>query len=329
MADGIIQVPPDSTGKKVDAASMDVGASTVYRQRIVIGDNSATAQFAIVTGGALLVTQSGAINISAMPTVTVTGGVAISGTVVLAAGVANIGSINNISAAVALAAGTALIGAVSLGAGTANIGFINGISATVNVLITAGTNLIGAVSNAAGTALMGAVSLAAGTANIGFINGISAPVALAAGTNNIGFINNISAPVALAAGSANIGSINNISATTIVALGITAIISASHGPRCVTASTSSNVTLIASPGVGQSIYITQLAVSNAGAAGSRARIGTSSSLATIVMFCASAGGGFVLNFDPPWKLSASEAAICSVKPNTSDALFNVNFYVAP
>lgn len=250
MANGLVQVPPDSTGKKVDAASMDVGANTVMRQRMIIGDDSATAQFAIVTGGALTIT--GTMNISAMPAVS------------LGAGTALIGAVSN-------AAGTALMGAVSLAAGTANIGFINNISATVlvagTVSLGAGTANIGAVSNAAGTALMGAVSLAAGTANIGFINNISATVVVAgeiangaslsttnkpvlmggntsaggagglmvtllldtsgrpilgAGTNNIGAVSNaagtaLMGAVSLAAGTANIGFINNISATVLVA----------------------------------------------------------------------------------------------------------------
>jgi hypothetical protein len=210
-------------------------------------------------------------------------------------------TVNNISATVVVS------GTVSLGASTANIGTINNISA--------------------------AVVLAAGTANIGSINNISAAIVLAAGSANIGSINNISAAVVLAAGAANIGSINNISATVTVAgivnSGPTGIISVSHGPKSVVVSTSAAVSLITGPGVGLSVYITQLAVTNGGTINSLARIGTSADGSTIQMFCASAGGGFVLNFNPPWKLSASEAAVCSVKPNTSgNTYFNVNFYVA-
>ena len=221
MADGLVQVPPDSTGKKVDAASLDVGANTVMRQRMVIGDDSASAQFAIVTGGALTIT--GTMNISAMPTVTVTGGVAISGTalvagqVSLAAGTANIGFINNISATV----NVAFAGGISLAAGTANIGFINNISATVivagTVSLGAGTANIGTINNiSAAVAVTGTVSLGAGTNLIG-------AVSLAAGTAVFGTLNNISATVivagvvSLGAGTANIGFLNNISATVVVA----------------------------------------------------------------------------------------------------------------
>lgn len=37
-ANDVIQVPPDGTGKKLDASSLSVGANTVYRQRVNIGD---------------------------------------------------------------------------------------------------------------------------------------------------------------------------------------------------------------------------------------------------------------------------------------------------
>lgn len=260
--------------------------------------------------------------------------------VILIAGTSNIGTINDISRTVQVAIGTPFT--------------VNDISATVNTVV------------GAGTALMGAVSLAAGTANIGFINGISATIAavLAAGTANIGTINNVSATIAavLAAGTANFGTLNNISATvacglayvtekttgSLVQVGdslnaavrvnivadtfataVTEIPSASHGPRMVNVSVSAATELIASPGTGLSIYVTQLMVSNSSVAGPvLARIGTSASASAVVMMMAANGGGFVMNFDPPWKLSASERALCSVKPQGASGFFNINFYVA-
>ena len=210
MANSFVQVPPDSTGKNIDASSLDVGATAVQRQRIVIGDNSATAEFAIIAGGAM--TIAGTVNISAMPSIPIGTVNNISATV-LVAGIVSFAAnqtINNISATVLVS------GAVSLGPSTSNIGFINNISATVIVAgivsLGAGTNLIGAVSNAAGTALMGAVSLAAGTANIGFINNISATVVIA------GAVTFTTGQVSLAAGTSNIGFINNISATVVTGL---------------------------------------------------------------------------------------------------------------
>jgi len=216
VGDSFVRVPADSVGKRVDATSLDVGANTVYRQRIVIGDDGGTANFAAVVNNSLQI--GGTIDkISAT--------VAVTGTVALAAGTANIGTINNISATVNVA-------------GTFTISTIDKISATVAV--------VGTVSLAAGSILdsisatvgvKGQVSLAAGTSNIGFINNISATV-IVAGVVTIGatvgitgtvslaagtIINNISATVAitgtvqLVAGTANIGTINNISATVNVA----------------------------------------------------------------------------------------------------------------
>ncbi|OXE36913.1 MAG: hypothetical protein CGW95_04830 [Phenylobacterium zucineum] len=48
MADGLIQVAPDSTGKKVDTSELIVGANTVERQRVVIGDPTNAAGLAAV-----------------------------------------------------------------------------------------------------------------------------------------------------------------------------------------------------------------------------------------------------------------------------------------
>jgi len=273
----------------------------------------------------------------------------ISGTVALAGGSNNIGTINNISAGVVLAAGSA------------NIGTINNISANVTV--------------------QGTVSLGAGTANIGTINNISAAVSLAAGSNNIGSINNISANVnvVLQAGTANIGSINNISAAVVVAgqvaagASITAgnspvlmggrvklsasttaaakdcqwtwmdkagrmIVqlnhpslapSASHGPKTVTISTSASVALIAAPGSGLVAYVDSIMVTNGSATLTRADIYEASGTATPVVagYLAASGGGFVNKFDPPWRVSANTALNARVKPNVSKCLFVIHFHV--
>lgn len=104
MADSFVRVPADDVGKRVDASSLDVGVNTVYRQRIVIADNSATDQYAVVTAGALVIT--GNVNLSATAVVAF----------------ANPPMIQAISATVVAV----------LGAGTANIGTLQAISATVN-----------------------------------------------------------------------------------------------------------------------------------------------------------------------------------------------------
>lgn len=48
MTDGIIQIAPDSTGKKVDTSELTVGANTVERQRTVIADDATAAAVAKV-----------------------------------------------------------------------------------------------------------------------------------------------------------------------------------------------------------------------------------------------------------------------------------------
>lgn len=203
MANSFVQVPPDSTGKNIDAASLDVGATAVQRQRIVIGDNSATAEFAIIAGGAM--TIAGTVNISSMPAIPIGTVNNISATVVIA-GIVSFAAnqtLGQISATVGVK------GQISLAAGTANIGTINDISRTVQVAI--GTPfIIDSISATVG--VKGQISLAAGTANIGFINNISATVVIA------GAVTFTTGQVSLAAGTSNIGIINNISATVVTGL---------------------------------------------------------------------------------------------------------------
>ena len=48
MADGLVQVPPDSTGKKIDTSEITVGANTVERQRMVVADPATATALAVV-----------------------------------------------------------------------------------------------------------------------------------------------------------------------------------------------------------------------------------------------------------------------------------------
>lgn len=274
--DGSVVVPPDSTGKKVDCSSLSVAGATVYRQRVVIGDPTRSAGLALVSSGALqVVNVAGTANIGAVSigagtahmgevsvvgavtvsnTVTISGQVSVTGSVaisnninisampsvVLAAGAANIGTIQAISATVnvniaaqsagltlAVSLGTALnisaMPAVVIAAGTNNIGTLNGISATV---IVAGSLSIGGFAGNSSVTAASSFTLIGGTdgslGRVALMDAaghqiISGTVALAAGAANIGTINNISAAVVIAAGTANIGTINNISATVLVA----------------------------------------------------------------------------------------------------------------
>lgn len=60
MADGIVQVAVDSTGKKIDTSEITVGANTVERQRVVIADPVTATQLADVTA-------AGAIRVDLAP----------------------------------------------------------------------------------------------------------------------------------------------------------------------------------------------------------------------------------------------------------------------
>lgn len=388
MADSYVRVPADSSGKKVDATSLDVGIDTVYRQRIVIADNSATAQFAVVTAGALTIT--GNVNISATAivagsvaisgTAVIAGSVAISGTpsVVLAVGTNNIGLLNHISRTVEVAIATPFtlnnISATVTVAGNVNISataqvaistpftvndisrtvqvavatpfIVQGISTTVNVAIAtpftvndiSATVIVAVTTGGTLTDGTSYTSQAAPYMPIGGIFDDTSTDTLS--ENDAGVVrltqyraihanlrhadgNVISTASALPVHVVNATS----TATVITRLGPVALPSASHGPKNIVASTSAAVVLIADPGASNSIYITQIMAGNFSSTLTRARIGTSASPSYVVQALAANGGGFVLNFDPPWKLSANSTAICSVKPNVSEVNFTVNFYV--
>ncbi len=219
-------------------------------------------------------------------------------------------------------AGTATV------AGTVNVNGAVGISGTAIVAISTPYTIQGisttvtvvGIVNLSATA---AVVLAAGTANFGTLNDISRTVQVAIATPFT--INNISA-TSVVAGSLNIsGSVQVSGSVNIFTTG--EVPSASRGPRMVIASTSANVTLVAAPGAGLAIFVTHVGVSNAGGSNTRARVGSSATPGNVTMMLAASGGGYVMQFTPPWQLSANEALLGSVKPNVSEGLFNIHFFV--
>lgn len=374
-SDGIVQLPPDSTGKKVDAASMDVGANTVYRQRITIADNTGTSTYATVLSSGPAGTEGGLV-VRNIPSGTQT----VAGTVSLGASTAKIGgTIGKISATA-----TMVLAAVYDSQGVTQVKVGDSANSALRVNIVAGAAAgVSNVDNASystgaanfvpiggevddtGTALI--TENCAGAARMTAYRGLHVNLRTALGSAvdatsplpvRVEAISG-TASVVLAAGAANIGSVNNISATVVVGLSYVIekttnsqvqvgdsanaairvnlvsdflavtnnVASASHGPKLVTCSTSAVVALVAAPGVGLSIYVTQAFISNASGTGTKAFLKESAS-ANCAMFLASSGGGCVLNFDPPWKLSANTVLNGSVKPNASDVFFTVNFYVA-
>ena len=68
MANNYIQVPPDSTGNKVDTSEITVGSDSVNRQRIVIADDTTAAAVAPVSA-----TDGLTVNLGTNNDVTVTG----------------------------------------------------------------------------------------------------------------------------------------------------------------------------------------------------------------------------------------------------------------
>lgn len=297
----VIQVPPDSTGKKVDTVTLSDAGSEVHRQKMVVTGGSGTAEVVAVMDSVPAGSEMGmVVRHAGTAQVALAGKVAVSGTAIVA-GVVVISSTAIVAGSVVISGTATVAGVVGLTAGTANIGHINHISRTVEVV---GSLNIGAIT--------------AGTSNIGFINHISATTIVAGNVN-------LSA-------TANVVGALNISGSVVVSGAVNLYttaenVSASRGPRCVIASTSANVTLVAAPGAGMSIFVTQLGVSNASGSNTRARAGTSATIGNVTMMMAGSGGGFVMQFTPPWQLSANEAMLGSVKPNASEGIFNVMYFV--
>lgn len=214
----------DSSAGSTTLVRVGDSANSAVRVNIVAGGTG--GGLVSITGTATVVLGAGAANIGTLNNISAT---------VIVAGIVSLGAGTNLIGAVSNAAGTALMGAVSLAAGTANIGFLNNISATVIVA--------GVVSLGAGANLIGAVSLAAGTSNIGSINNISATV-IVAGVVSLGAGANLIGAVSLAAGTANIGFINNISAVVsvnVVAASAGVVLGVSLGTAVVLAAGAANI----------------------------------------------------------------------------------------
>lgn len=264
----------------------------------------------------------------------------ITGTVALAAGTQHIGEVNiSIMPAVALAAGAANIGTINnisagvvLAAGAANIGSINNISANVNVVLQAGTANIGSINN-----ISAAVGLAAGTQHIGEVNISLMPtvnVNLAAQSAGFTVAVSLGTAVVLAAGTNNIGTVQAISAAVSLVANTayhpTGAPSASHGPKTVSMTASASVALVAAPGAATSIYVTGILATNGSATLTQLQIYEASATATPVIspFLAASGGGFAVQFDPPWRISANTALNARLKPSVGATVcVTLNFYV--
>ena len=106
------------------------------------------------------------------------------------------------------------------------------------------------------------------------------------------------------------------------------VASATRGPSYVTLTTTSNVAIVAAPGAGQSIYVTEIMAGNASAVLTKLLLkdGTSTKMQQVL---AASGGGFVFKFDPAWKITANTALNGALSVGVTDVDVSVHFFVAP
>lgn len=172
MADDFVQVAPDSTGKKIDNSSLTVGANTVYRQRVIVGDNSSTGNFLAVDANGFLGISAGTVGAN-----TITAGTlgALSATTItsipsITVVAMNAGTVTSSTITAALPAGTNVIGHVIVDSVTAGtIGSATVVAGTVgSATITAGTvNVNASTITAVGASTVGAT--AKGSQAVNFI----------------------------------------------------------------------------------------------------------------------------------------------------------------
>jgi hypothetical protein len=171
-------------------------------------------------------------------------------------------------------------------------------------------------------AVTGTIALGAGTANIGTINNISAGINLQIGISSPALGVNGAFKAAWCDGYGRLVVINNHPSL---------YNTNSHGPKCVTCSTSATTAVIAAPGAGLCVYITKIAATNGSATLTRGDVYGASATATAMasLHMAASGGGFVMDYSPPIKALSNTAVNCRVKPSVSKCMFNVHFYVGP
>lgn len=259
--------------------------------------------------------------VSAQP-ITIEAGTATVGTVALQA-----------AAAVALNAGTATIGNVNLSSGAGiylktstggdipadttsglAVKFVN--AQSVNATLQAGTATVGVVtvnSLPAGTATIGSVALGAGTATVGTV----VLNALPAGTATIG-------SVVLGAGTATAGTVHLATTEAVCINTQPSTATDSRGPKTVAVTTSGTTALVTAGGASVSNYITCIMANNTATTVS-AKLSISDGTTRVRSSLAANGGGYVLNFNPPWKLPGNTALNASIG-TTADIDITIMFY---
>lgn len=104
-------------------------------------------------------------------------------------------------------------------------------------------------------------------------------------------------------------------------------VDSTHGPRVVNITTTGDNAIVAAPGAGQSIYVTNIFLSNDGTSKVTCNVkdGTTTRMTANM---AADGGGVNRDFNPPWKLTANTALNAALSA-TGDVDVNVHYFVAP
>ena len=105
-----------------------------------------------------------------------------------------------------------------------------------------------------------------------------------------------------------------------------------HGPRYFRLTATTVATMIAAPGAGQSIHITMLFPSNVGVANTISVFESGDTATGGKGFrarLASAGGGAIVKYDMPWKLTANRLLAGRLDSASTGVIVNVHYYVAP
>lgn len=142
---------------------------------------------------------------------------------------------------------------------------------------------------------------------------------------------------ALAPSAANIGTVNvnptgGTTVTPVAGVAAAQTPPASGGTGVVnltiTAITAA-ASLIAAPGAGLSIYVTDMEGSNSGATGTLLSLFEGTTGLRYARFMAASGGGFVTNLATPWKLPANTAVGYANSAATTSAYLSVNYFISP
>ncbi|MEE8262730.1 MAG: hypothetical protein V3R83_09740 [Gammaproteobacteria bacterium] len=103
---------------------------------------------------------------------------------------------------------------------------------------------------------------------------------------------------------------------------------ANHGPKTITLSSTTQTDVVAAPGAGQSVYVTGISASNTSSTFARLDLKDGTTV-RVSMGLAADGGGFVMEFNPPWKITANTAFTSQLSATVTDVRVNAHFFTAP